>query len=82
MQDLEVIAISDAYGYFPHPDERMYGVTSDAFMKQAYCHDVETFNECAVTFARGADLGAVETALRAHWSTSAGIGIESGRALP
>jgi putative ABC transport system permease protein len=81
VQDLEVIAISDAYGYFPHPDERMYGVTSDAFMHQAYCNDVDTFNECAITFAPGADLGAVDATLRAHWSKSAGLGIESGRAL-
>ena len=52
VQDLEVIAVSDAYGYFPHPDERLYGVTSDKFMKRAFCIDVDTLNECAVVLER------------------------------
>jgi putative ABC transport system permease protein len=81
VQDLEVIAISDAYGYFPHPDERMYGVTSDQFMRKAFCQDVDTFNECAVTLAPGADPAAVDAVLRARFANVVGLSVESGRAL-
>lgn len=81
VQDLEVVAISDAYGYFPHPDERLYGVTSDMFMQKAFCHEVDTFNECAIRLVPGADAGAVDALLRAHWSGAQGLSIESGRSL-
>jgi putative ABC transport system permease protein len=32
VETFPVVAISDAYGYFPHPDERLYGVVSDRWM--------------------------------------------------
>ncbi|MBL8860201.1 MAG: ABC transporter permease [Planctomycetes bacterium] len=81
VQDLEVVAISDAYGYFPHPDERLYGVTSDQFMRRAYCQDVETLTECAVALPPGGDAGAVEAALRARWPGVETLQFETGREL-
>jgi putative ABC transport system permease protein len=81
VQDLEVIAISDAYGYFPHPDERMYGVTSDQFMRKAFCHEIDQFTECAVSLAPGADVAAVDTLLRARWPDVPALSMESGRDL-
>ncbi|MDZ4773280.1 MAG: FtsX-like permease family protein [Planctomycetota bacterium] len=81
VQNLEVVAITDAYGYFPHPDERMYGVTSDAFMRSAFCHEVDTFTECAITLPKGGDFAAVDAMIRAHWPNAAGLSVEMGRDL-
>lgn len=81
VQDLEVVAISDAYGYFPHPDERLYGVASDVFMRKGFCHEVDTFTECAIRLAPGSDTGAIEALLRARFADAAGLSIESGRDL-
>jgi putative ABC transport system permease protein len=81
VQDLEVIAISDAYGYFPHPDERLYGVTSDQFMQRAFCQDVETLNECAVVLAPGSDQDAVAAALRARFPDAPALRFETGEWL-
>ncbi len=77
VKDLEVIAISDAYGYFPRPDERLYGVVGDQFLRRAFCQDVETISECAVVLADGADPEIVRTALRARWP-DAPLSIETG----
>lgn len=81
VQDLEVIAISDAYGYFPHPDERLYGVTSDRFMQRAFCQDVDTINECAVVLAPGSDPRPVEAMLRAHRQELPALRFEDGHVL-
>jgi putative ABC transport system permease protein len=78
VQDLEVIAISDAYGYFPHPDERLYGVTSDTFMHRAFCQDVDTLNECAVVLQRGSDPDSVGAAMRARWPDAPAMRFETG----
>jgi putative ABC transport system permease protein len=78
VQDLEVVAISDEYGYFPHPDERLYGVTSDQFMHRAYCQDVDTINEAAIVMTRGADMDAVRFALRARWPDAQAMRFETG----
>lgn len=37
----EVVAISDAYGYTPHPDERAYAVVSDVHLENYFCLDTE-----------------------------------------
>ena len=51
IESFPVIAISDAYGYFPHPDERLYGVVSDRWMTELFCMDVEQTSNIAVRFA-------------------------------
>jgi len=67
VEQLPVLAISDAYGYFPAPDERLYGVTSAAFMKRAYCIETGTTDMVAVQLRPGADTGVVEAAIAATW---------------
>ncbi|MEM8710131.1 MAG: ABC transporter permease, partial [Planctomycetota bacterium] len=46
----EVIAVSDAYGFWPSPDERMYGVISDRWMKKDFCLASDVVTEVAVRF--------------------------------
>jgi putative ABC transport system permease protein len=56
-----VVAISDAYGYFAHPDERLYGVVSDRWMQQLFCLDVDTTTEVAVRLRSGLPPGQAQT---------------------
>lgn len=67
VQDLEVVAISDAYGYFPQPDERLYGVVGEDFIRNAFCLDAGSIDECAVVLEKGADPEVVRTAVRELW---------------
>ncbi len=78
--DLEVIAISDAYGYFPHPDERLYGVVSDQFLKRAFCQDIDTISECAIVLEPGTDPEFVRAAIHAL-RPGAEFGFETGEWL-
>jgi len=64
VQAFRVIAISDDYGYFFHPDERAYGVISAALLHRYFCIDVERTNSIAVKLAPGTDVGTVEALLR------------------
>jgi len=61
--ELRVIAISDEYGYFPRPDERMYGVVSDDYMKQFFCLDLDHPSQLSVRLREGSDPGIVEAAV-------------------
>jgi putative ABC transport system permease protein len=57
------IAISDEYGYFPYPDERMYAVVSDHYMKQYFCLDLDHPENLSVRLRPGSDPGIVEAAV-------------------
>ncbi len=81
VQELEVLAVSDAYGYFPHPDERLYGVVGDTFSARAFCLDVENLTECAVVLAPGTDPDIVKAAVREMYPTIDILRYESGRDL-
>lgn len=75
--DLPVIAISDAYGYFPHPDERLYAVVDDGWMRRMFCVDSESVTSFSVRLAPGARRAGVQEAVRAL-HPSAPITFESG----
>jgi putative ABC transport system permease protein len=83
VQEFEVVAIDDAYGYFPHPDERLYGVVSDRWMKQDFCLDVESVGQIAVKMDAGGDAGlaVVKRALEELAPGLAGVNYETGAAL-
>jgi putative ABC transport system permease protein len=81
VQDLEVLAVSDAYGYFPHPDERLYGVVGDTFVQRAWCLDVINLTECAVVLEPGADPEVVKAAVREMWPAIDILRCEPGREL-
>lgn len=54
--EFEVIAISDAYGYWTRPDERMYGTISDRWMRSDFCVGSEVVDQVAVRFDRNAPM--------------------------
>jgi putative ABC transport system permease protein len=64
VESFPVVAISDAYGYFPHPDERLYGVVSDRWMKELFCIDVQAAGTIAVRFRPGTDQDEAEALVR------------------
>ena len=53
VRNFEVIAISDAYGYFPMPHERVYGVIASEHMFNDHCLDTERTNLMAIVLAPG-----------------------------
>jgi putative ABC transport system permease protein len=55
VESFPVVAVSDAYGYFPHPDERLYGVVSDRYMRQLFCVDTDSVSSLSVRFREGTD---------------------------
>ena len=55
VQDFEVVAISDRYGYFTRPDERMYGVVDARFLDRYFCLDTDTATSLSVTLSEGAE---------------------------
>ena len=78
VQDLEVLAISDAYGYFPQPDERLYGVVGEEFVRSAYCLDAGKVGECAVVLEKGADPEVVRAAVTELWPDLLGLRFLTG----
>ena len=50
----EVAAVSDAYGYWTRPDERIYGVVSDRWMEKDFCQASDVVTEISVRFGPGA----------------------------
>jgi putative ABC transport system permease protein len=74
VESFPVVAISDAYGYFPHPDERLYGVVSDRYMKSIFCIDTSVASAIGVRFAEGTPQSEAETIVR----TALDIGAHPG----
>jgi putative ABC transport system permease protein len=85
VEDLKVVAISDAYGYFPHPDERLYGVVSEATTARAFCLEAGTGRECSVVLEKGSDPEIVRAAVRELCPDlppgPSGLRFETGRGL-
>ncbi len=82
VQSFPVVAISDSYGYFPRPDERLYGVVSERWMRELFCIETkDSVSAFAVRFVDGFDQGEAERivreALGIQPSTGAGI-VETG----
>lgn len=75
--ELPVLAISDAYGYFPRPDERLYGVLSARWMEELFCAPTKTVSSFAVRLAPDADRAVVEDGLRALFPSTALV-VEDG----
>ncbi len=49
-RSLDVLAVTDAYGYSPHPDERLYGVVASSVLLREFCIDDTTAENVAVRF--------------------------------
>lgn len=80
VHELSVLLVSDAYGYFPHPDERMYAVVADSYMAEHYCMDVTRTPDAAFVLRPGGDPRVLEAALRAY-APAARLDFETGAAL-
>lgn len=80
----EVIAITEAYGYWTNPDERMYGVIGDGWMERDFCVASKVVNEVAVRFDRSAPmaleghLGVLDAALRDLHPDAGDLAIKPG----
>jgi putative ABC transport system permease protein len=82
VESFKVIAVSDAYGYFPHPDERIYGVVSDRWMKSLFCIDTEVASTLGVRFAPGTSTEEAELIVRTALGVAPRKGtIETGEYL-
>lgn len=81
VQDLDVLAISDAYGYFPQPDERLYGVVGEDFVRNAFCLDAGSIDECAVVLERGADPEVVRAAVHEQWPNVTPLRLVTGAGM-
>jgi putative ABC transport system permease protein len=77
VESLPVVAISDAYGYFPHPDERLYAVISERWMKELFCLEADAIASFALRLESGADAEVVAASLRELYPEHALV-LESG----
>ncbi len=80
--EFQVIAISDEYGYFPHPDERMYGVVADHYMKQFFCLELDRPEMIAVRMEPGSDAAEVVQIVRRVTDGGGKLSALEGNVLP
>lgn len=66
VQSFRVACVSDAYGYFFHPDERAYGVIDAKLLARFFCVDDARTRSIAVKLGPDAERDTVEAALAAH----------------
>jgi putative ABC transport system permease protein len=82
VESFPVVAISDAYGYFPDPDERLYGVVSDRWMKEHFCLETEAVGNFSVRFKSGVDPDAAEALVRSTLALpERGVTVKTGEYL-
>ncbi|MCP3915426.1 MAG: ABC transporter permease [bacterium] len=83
VQAFEVASISDAYGHYPYPDERMYGIVADHYIEKYFCIDADSVDEVAVRLAPGTDaaegLGVVRAAVRDLLPEAEDVNYKTGR---
>ncbi len=78
VQAFRVLAVSDAYGYFIHPDERAYAVTDARHLKRFFCVDTEAAGALAVRLDEGADPGVVAALLRERFGRQPTLRVTTG----
>ncbi len=81
VETFHVVAISDAYGHYPQPDERMYGLIADHHMEEFYCVDADTVTEVAVRLEPGADETILEVAVENYFQGPHQIAFRTGAAV-
>jgi putative ABC transport system permease protein len=80
--EFQVIAISDEYGYFPHPDERMYGVVADHYMKQFFCLELDRPEMISIRTTPDADFAGITQLVRNHLDGGGDMNTLNGNTLP
>ncbi|MEM6671994.1 MAG: FtsX-like permease family protein [Planctomycetota bacterium] len=87
MRSYAVLAITDAYGYWTSPDERMYGVISDRWMEKDFCLASEVVTEVSVRFddsrpmTDAGHLGVLDAAIRDLLPNADSFTLRSGLAV-
>lgn len=81
VESLEVVAITDAYGHFPYPDERMYGLVSRKVMEDYYCADMGTVTEVAIKVPEGDGVSIVRAAIEAFHGGPHQISFRTGEEI-
>lgn len=80
VEEFTVVAVSDEYGYFPWPDERLYGVIDSQVMRRDFCVGLKHADRLAIRLEDGADAGDVERRIRPVLAELApDAGTETGR---
>lgn len=64
VQEFRVLAVTDEYGYFIHPDERAYGVVANRWLRKYFCLEPDTTTAVAVRLEEGIDPLATGTVFR------------------
>jgi putative ABC transport system permease protein len=77
VETFTVAAISDEYGYFPKPDERLYGVVSQRWMERLFCIDTKSCSSFSVRFQDGTPAAEAEAIVRSVLSELPGAGSPS-----
>ncbi|MDA1264815.1 MAG: ABC transporter permease [Planctomycetota bacterium] len=75
---VKVVAITDAYGHFPDPDERMYGLVADDLLEDLYCMPTDAVVQVAISVEPGTDQSIVEAAVFDFHGQMRGIQFRSG----
>jgi putative ABC transport system permease protein len=60
VKSFRVLAVTDDYGYFPHPDERMYGIISEGYMKSDFCVNITHPDRLAIRLTDEGDTASVQ----------------------
>ncbi len=64
VEDFQVIAIDDAYGFQPYPDERIYGVVDQKWMLKDFCLNSSVTTRIAVKLTEGVNPDKALTRIR------------------
>ncbi len=60
-----IVCVSDAYGHFPDPDERIYALIADHYIEDYFCLDTATVDTVSLRLAPGVGLDEVRSAVEA-----------------
>ncbi|MFT5059457.1 MAG: putative ABC transport system permease protein [Planctomycetota bacterium] len=74
VQKFVVAEISDAYGHWSHPDERMYGIVDRSYLDKEFCIDTERVNRLAIKLDGGEDVERVRELLMGYYAGLPGGG--------
>ncbi len=78
VQTFSVVAISDEYGYFYEPDERLYGVVGANYVRRYFCLETDTTTFAALELEPGASPDAAIASLNHVFSGVPELVIKTG----
>lgn len=76
-QSLPILAISDYYGYFPRPDERLYVVVASDLLRNYFCVPTDTSNYVSLRLEPGSDPEPIIAQLKNHYGKEHELNFDS-----